>query len=133
MFFCPVACTTGCRAEIFINVFAVKTTYSASQLLDFARRVLGYTHSVEGAEIEQTEGLCVDTMLATALRQWYLDLLDNADERFIASDGTARGLCTAAPANGARVNFETGVRRVFRLQLDGWECEAEVLGPECLQ
>lgn len=70
--------------------------------------------------IELTDGIDVNTILLTELRNWYLDLLANGDRGLLATENLASAVTLVAMDGGLRIEVPDNCRRMFDVRLNGW-------------
>ncbi len=76
--------------------------------------------------IELTDGIEVNTILLTELRNWYLDLLANGDRTLLATENLASTITLVAMDGGLRIELPDNCRRMFDIRLNGWSHAAEI-------
>lgn len=78
--------------------------------------------------VERTDGIDIDAMLESSMRQAYLKLLDTAPPHLVASTGLmASTELVPGSGNGTLVTLPASCRRAFTVRLSGWELAADVL------
>ena len=77
------------------------TTYSHSQMLSIWRSILGLNTAYSECSIEQFDGININELIALRMRQWYLDLLHNADPSLLPVANIASQCARIARPNGA--------------------------------
>lgn len=94
-----------------------------------ARLLLGFDHSREDGDSTQVNGTNVNVLLERTLRQWYLELLDHGELRYLTS-APVEGLLEQAdrsPAGAVLLKAPGSCRRILTVRLPGWARSAEVL------
>lgn len=99
----------------------MKVTLTKAEMLAKARLALGYDHTRTDCGLEQTDGIDVDAVLAGALRQAYLELLDSAPLEALAPEEMDTKASTAPGTPGGAVySLPESCRRVVSVALGGW-------------
>lgn len=91
------------------------------EMLLEARRLLGLEHTRSDCGAAQTDGIDTDALIAASLRQWYLDLLDRGDVRYLAPQKLE--ITSSRPsgiAGGAVLRLPDECRRALSVRLAGW-------------
>ena len=97
-------------------------TLTHAQMLALWRRAAGLEESRSDCSIEQFGGLDSDAAIATAMRQWYLNLLDTAPLRHLQLTDIAAGLQLKADSEVPgkySIQLPANVRRACSLVLVG--------------
>lgn len=103
-------------------------TLTHTQMLALWRRAAGMEESRSDCSIEQFEGLDLDAALATAMRQWYLRLLDTADLRHLVITDISSRLSLTRTAPGVwQAQLPVDVRRVLTVETASALCPLSVI------
>lgn len=111
----------------------MKVTLSKEEMLRRRRLLGGLEPLRHDCTIEQSDGIDVDALLEAQLRAWYLNLLDTAPAELLAPDNiSATVTAVAADGGGVKLTMPAMCRRVFDVQLKGWQRAVKVLpASEC--
>lgn len=107
--------------------------YSAADLLAQRRLLGGLEPKNTSLAVERTDGISIDTILTIQLRQWYLDLLDHGDLRYLAPENIATEVTVQSEGDATIVRLTENCRRAFTLKLREWNHTATILPPSELQ
>lgn len=113
----------------------MKITKSSAELREYVRTLAGLTPMRADCVIEYTDGIDVDAMIDSRLRQWYIKLLAEGPRELLAEQDLAAGASVSvggAPASGCTVRLPGSCVRVFELKLSSWQHPVVILGAEAL-
>ncbi len=109
----------------------MSVTFSATEMLRLVRLHGGLGHQRADCDIEQTDGLSPDTIIAGRLREWYLGLLDTAPLTMLSPTDVADKASIAPVSLGesgsAIITAPENCRRITAVKLSGWHNTAPVL------
>lgn len=114
----------------------MKTTKTKREMLSYLRTLMRLEPQRSDCTIEYTDGIDTDALLEDRLRQWYLDILRNADRSYIAEEDVAASCGVRpgdAPAGGTVIELPERAVRVFEVRLSGWTSAAEVFPANVLR
>lgn len=94
---------------------------SHQQMLALWRRRLGFDEIRDDCSVEVFEGRQVNDLIATAMRSWYLRLLDSADTRLLPVGIVSYTDCLSAGRNLLRIVPAANVRRVIAVEAPRWD------------
>lgn len=98
----------------------MKLSLTKAQMLERRRIADGLEPLRTDCAIEFTDGIDIDRMLEHDLRARYVDMLANADPRYLAVECIEPvGLADMKP-DGVRLTLPPTCRRVFDIELDTW-------------
>jgi hypothetical protein len=93
---------------------------SDQQMLAIWRRVHRLEPARSDCSIETFEGYDLDAAMQLDMRQWYLQLLDTAETRYLELSDVASQLSLTALADGVwQIALPADVRRLIAMQIDG--------------
>lgn len=101
-------------------------TFSTLQLLRAWRTLAGLEPVNNGCSISTFDAVDLDAVLSARLRQWYLELLDSADARYL---GPPVDVSSDLVLDGDVVTFGPSVRSLLSIRLSSWQRDAVVLTP----
>lgn len=104
--------------------------YSANELLALRRLLGGLEPKNTALAVERSDGISIDSILAIQLRNWFLDLLDNGDARFLAPEDLAAEVTASAQGDATLITLPEGCHRAFSVRLHGWKRSARILPPD---
>lgn len=109
--------------------------YSSSELIAMVRVWLGLEHTRSDCNAAQTDGVDADAIISTALRTWYLDLLDSGDTRYVCARAVSDAVLkqTAAAPRGMIIDVPEYCRRLLRVRLAGWHHSVYVADSGCME
>lgn len=97
----------------------MKITLTQAQMLALWRQAQGLQPTAAAVTVEQWDSIDIETQLAIRMRQWYLRLLDSADERLLSpTDISAQLTLTRLSEGTYAATLPFGCRRLLRLQIE---------------
>lgn len=94
---------------------------SHQQMLALWRRRLGFDELRDDCSVEVFEGRQVNDLIATAMRSWYLRLLDSADSRLLPVKTVSYVDFFSAGRNLLRIVPADNVRRIIAIEAPRWD------------
>ncbi len=107
----------------------MKTILTMAQAVERARLLLGFDHTREDGDSNQVNGTNVNVLLERLVRQWYLNILDHGEARYVIPAPVEGMLLQAdrSPAGAVVLKLPSSCRRAVSVRLPGWARSAEVL------
>lgn len=111
----------------------MKISLTKSEIVERLRLIAGLAPLRTDGTIEYTDGIDINAILEERLRAWYLKLLDSGDAIATAAEDIS-SLATVsmfdAPAGGTIIKLPRLCRRVFSIQMQGWNRACPILTPD---
>lgn len=105
----------------------MKISLTREEMLKRRRTIAGLEPLRTDCSVTLNQGLDVDELLELDLRNWYLNLLDTAHRRFLATEDVSSLVSTRIVDGHMEITLPTSVRRVFELRLSNWFMPVTVL------
>lgn len=102
---------------------------SKEEMLKRRRIAAGLEPLRTDCSVERTDGIDINAMLESQMRQAYLNLLDTAPPHLVASTGLIASTEPITGSKGTLITLPSSCRRVFTVRLSGWDLAAEVKPP----
>ena len=113
----------------------MKITKTTAELREYVRLQAGLTPMRSDCVIEYTDGIDVDAMIDSRLRQWYLKLLSEGPRELLTEQDMAASATVGTedvPAAGCSVRLPAACVRAFALRLSQWRHPASILPAEAM-
>lgn len=88
----------------------------------------GFTPQRTDCTADIINAIDIDTILSMQIRDWYINLLDNADIRYlVTTDISSRLTPQPHPSGTVTIHLPDGIRRITHIKLKGWQRPAAVI------
>lgn len=88
----------------------------------------GFTPQRTDCTADIINAIDIDTILSMQIRDWYINLLDNADIRhLVTTDISSRLTPQPHPSGTVTIHLPDGIRRITHIKLKGWQRPAAVI------
>lgn len=97
-------------------------------MLDYRRKCAGFGPLDSQWDVERYDAVDLDSIIEAQLRQWYLDLLDQGDERLVEyTDISPMSQVTEVIGRTATIAVPPEAHKILHARLPGWERPAKAL------
>lgn len=106
----------------------MKITLTTDEMLVQWKLHRGFAPLRADCVIERTDGVDLDAILRLEMRDWYLNLLDNAPIEMLAPTDIKNSIAIMKQSDGSGVvTLPENCRRVVEFQLKGWRQPAKII------
>ena len=103
-------------------------TLSHQQMLAIWKLRQGFTPQRTDCTADIINAIDIDTILSMQIRDWYINLLDNADISYlVTTDISSRLTPQPHPSGTVTIHLPDGIRRITHIKLKGWQRPAAVI------